>query len=497
MSTGTIAAIVVGVLAGLVFIGALIGWLYRKHSARSYSNAKAPWSKIEDDDITPFPINEKYGHNDQDDIYGNNGAPVIGSRRALAQARQNAFNEDGSFRPNSDYLAEPGPNRAGVGSGLAPDYGAYPSFPSSFRGVNNDPRRSSVPSMGPPPSPYTFNKQFPPHAMTAPGNTRQLVGPHGFPEPDLAPHALGRPLPPTDHFTIAEHEDYADMPDPLTPTNFDAGDYTPRTATTMGEWGGNPHPQPDFGVPVAAAPAVPRYALSDNVHAPSAAAQNTFVAAPAASSNVVATGLPSFEPMSPLMAEFDLRRQSGQPLAMYEDEKSQQKRMYGEVASAARVPEPPTPKSATADARSTFDTSPSFSGHEPMPARLPPALVVNPPQPYVHGRPLSPLNEVATPMSTATGRTISDHPVPSSSILHEANPFERTLLGAKQNAAPLYTASSAGATGFPSPAYPPPSPGGMSVPGSVTDSPQRWDGNDTRGRRVQSMFDEEDAYGGI
>ena len=494
-----IAGIAVGVLAGVVIVGALIGFLYRKHKSRSYNNAKAPWAKIDDDDITPFPMHEKYGQNDQDDIYGNNGAPVIGSRRALAQARQNAFNEDGSFRPDSEYMGGPGSNHAGVGSGLAaPDYGAYPSFPTSYRDVNNDPRRSSVPSRGPPPSPYTFNKQFPPQSAPAYRNSRQLVGPHGYPELDLAPHALGRPLPPTDHFAIADHEDYADMPDPLTPTNVDDGDYMPRTATTMGEWGGNPHPQPNYGAPMMmpVAAATPRYPLTDNAHTPPAAAHQNFpvpAAAPSANS-----GLPSFEPMSPLMSEFDLRRQSGQPLAMYEDEKSQQKRMYGEVASAAHVPEPPTPRSANADAHSTFETSPSFSGHEPMPARLPPALVVNPPQPYIHGRPLSPLNEIATPTSAQTGRVTVDHPVPSSSLLHEVNPYERTLLGAKpQQAAPPYSASSAGATGFPSPAYPPPSPGGMSVPGSVTDSPQRWEDSTTRGRRVPSMFDEEDAYGGI
>ena len=423
-------------------------------------------------------------------------------------ARQNAFQEDGSFRPASDYMfTEEGPNRAGVGSGgtLSQGYSAYPNLPSPYYGL--DPQgRPYHPDADHSPMPHMYNnlEDHSPHALTAPGNTRQLVGPHGFPQPDLSPHALGRPAAPVSNFAIAQHEDFADMPEPHTPTNVDHGDlpYTPRTAMSAGEWAGDARLPQDrsrvsMSTPKAmgAGEAAALAAATAAARGPSQDEKAFPVAQP------TAAALPSFEPMSPLMAEFDLKRSSSQPLAMYEDERSQQKRMYGEVASAANVPEPPTPRSAInlTHSTSSAETGSSFSAPEPMPARLPPAIAVQVPQPYIHGRPLSPLAEVQTPMSVAT-RPSMDYPVSSSSLLHEQNPYERTLLAAKAvpgSPAPPYSASSAGVPALASPAYPQRRMSGMSVPGSVTDSPQQWGRSETKGTRVQSMFDEDDAYGGI
>lgn len=422
-------------------------------------------------------------------------------------ARQNAFQEDGSFRPASDYMfTEEGPNRAGVGSGsIAQGYSAYPNLPSPYYGL--DPQgRPYHPDADLSPVPHMYNNVAPhsSHAITAPGNSRQLVGAHDFPQPELSPHALGRPAAPVSNFAIAQHEDFADMPEPHTPTNVDHGDlpYTPRTAMLAGEWAGDARLPQDRSRVSMSTPKAMGAGEAAALAAATAAARGPI---PDEKSFPVAqptpAGLPSFEPMSPLLSEFDLKRSSSQPLAMYEDERSQQKRMYGEVASAANVPEPPTPKSAINLTHSTDSTEmgQSFSVAEPMPARLPPAIAVQPPQPYIHGRPLSPLTEVQTPMSVAT-RPSMDYPVPSSSLLHEQNPYERTLLAAKAvpgSPAPPYSATSTGAASIPSPAYPPRSASTMSVPGSVTDSPQQYGRSEPQGTRVQSMFDEEDAYGGI
>ena len=493
-------------LVGIVVVGSAIGWLYRKHAKKSNS-AQPPWSKIDDDDVAPFRHNEKYGHNDDNDIYGPSSAPVIGSRRALALARQNAFNEDGTYRPNSDYMIERSGNRAGVGSGGAA-YGGYPDVPSPYYGF--DPQgRPYNPHAGRAPMPHMY-EDIPadsPEAYGASGNTRHLVGPHGYAQPELSPHDLGRPGAPATNFAIAQHEDFADIPDPLTPTNVGGGDlpYTPRTATTMGEWAGDARAPQDrsrvsMTTPRAPGPVSP----NEYIRPPPPAATESFPVAmampmPMVGNHSSQAALPTFEPMSPLITDFDLRRNSNQPLAMYEDEKTQQKRLYGEVAQTAGVPEPPTPKSAGGlnDSTGSTQTASSFSAHEPMP-RLP-SFTLNPPQPYVHGQPLSPLDEMPTPMSTTTGLT--DAPVSAGTATHaERNPYERTLLAATQESpAPPYSATSTtAATAFPSPAYPPPSPGGMSVPGSVTDSPQRWAAPRGQGGVTRhSVYDEEDAYGGI
>jgi hypothetical protein len=387
------------------------------------------------------------------------------------------------MRPDSDYMVQRGDNNAGYGAnrGLGNQYGAYPAM---------DPGYDYGYDQGAPSPAYDYGQDQTGMAVSAPGNTRQLVGPngapHGFPMPaPLAPVAMGRPAPPQSAAEFADREEFMDLPKP-TPTNSSGNhmsqystyglayaesepDYMPHTATTTG-WAGD-----------AKAPQ----------HTP----------------------LPTIEPASPLMSSFDFqKRQSLGPIASNfaskygsstlpnyqdEDENSRQKRMYGEVATAAGVQEPTTPHTADlSHSTNSYETASSFSAHQqseprsishrlppaPMPAL--PTVNVLPPQPYQHGRPLSPLTEVETPRSIA---------LTSSSVMHgqELNPFEHALHPPNPQSSalrpPFSATSSTGATAFPSPNFPPPSPGGMSVPGSVTDSP----------RKRESMFDVDDAYGGI
>ena len=236
-------------------------------------------------------------------------------------------------------------------------------------------------------------------------------------------------------------------------------------------------------------------------------------------------------------------RQSPEAPMYADDEQYRQKQLYGEVSRAAGFAEPKTPHSArtnsmnmsmdhsfvstgaTGNMSSSMDTTmdnsmvstaSSFSVPERLPAsaaqvhavtRAPAGVMQTPiqmpaPGPYEHGRPLSPLVEVATPSTSfsVTPANVGGAPMASmasSSIGHgrEVNPFDhlqpaqhgqgRTLV-----APPHSAASSTAATGFPSARFPPPSPGGMSVPGSVGGSPR-----DAVQRK--SVYDEEDAYGGI
>lgn len=482
--------------------------------------------------MTPFPPagSEKHYLPPDEDIYGHQSqAPVIGSRRALALARDNAFHHDGSMRPDSDYMFARDNNGSGnmagygAGAGLGAQYGAYPAMQSPGTYDYGRPAQGYGQDNGRVPSPITHDYDQPGMAVSAPGNTRQLVGPGGAvghpqsygmsmpaPIPVLAPVAMGRPAPPRSDSEFADREEFMDlpMPTPAANTNSSSGahmsqystyglayadsepDYMPHTATTTG-WAG------DAKVPHSAAPAA----------------------------------LPAIEPASPLMSAFDFQKRQSQglgPIAanfaskyggpgvasstlpMYEDEDEsrRQKRMYGEVAHAAGVQEPTTPHTADlSHSTNSYETASSFSAQDPgsrsltqsthshrlPPAPMPsmPVVSLTPPQPYQHGQPLSPLPEVHTPASTVI-------PLSSSSLMHgqETNPFEQASLDQNLLSTPRAPAfrpphsavSSTGATSFPSPSFPPPSPGGMSVPGSVSDSP--------RGRR-ESMFDGDDAYGGI
>lgn len=492
LSTGKTRGVVLAVLAGILVLGAAAAWYYRKRSSRS-SGRTSPWNKLDDNEVTPFPPAYEKATGDSDDIYGGSKAPVIGSRRALALARDNAFNNDGSSRPDSDYMIQRDGNRAGVG---ARNPGQYDAYSEAAPGYSVDPQgRPYRPQAGRTPMMHTYQEQYSdvPHALTPPGNTRQLLGPsqQSYAEPALSPVSMGRPAAPTTLSELAQHEDFADIVEPHAPGYMIPfgekrdGAWTPRTAYSMSEWAGDARRQQgrsraSMTTPIGSA--IPEQMMTRNAQRWSPP-QSLPLPKP----------LPVLEPMSPLLSNFDLRRSSSKPLAMNENESSQQKRMYAEVAHAAGVAEPQTPHSLAIaplnESSSSSGTTSSFSAHEPTP--LLPSLTVVPPQPYVHGRPLSPLTEVATPMSGVSG-----HPMPSSSVLHgqaEINPFDRTFVPSRL--APPYSASS----GIPSPNYPPPSPGGMSVPGSVSDSPRRWSGGPSplSGRRGVSMFDGDDAYGGI
>ena len=492
---------------------------------------------MQDDDISPFPPNEKLMNQAQDDIYGPSSAPVIGSRRALALARQNAFNSDGSYRPETQYVMEQG-NRAGYGAGHSADQGPYIAHPMGYMD------QRSYNAQGPhAPMPHMYSDQFEsdsPHALSPPGSgtTRQLLGPapvakpfnaHGMP---ISPVAMGRPPAPQSEADFASLYQYGDMPASRGPFGDEKEvPYSPQTTATH-QW----HDEAAYAAPTRPT----RPGDEHRRHTPPSQDPTTPPQAPLIRSRSPSpptpvvkdfmashplelphTALPDLRPMSPIrMSTFELRRDS-RPLTMYEDESSQQKRMYTEVATAAGVVEPPTPKlnsstsSRNSDAANT--THSSFSAGEMTP-RLP-TLHLDAPAPYVHGQPLSPLTEVETPrsgMSKFTART-TDTAVspskPSAAVLPklEENPFERTLVAARQNIQPAAPSASPSMTSlappfgegpaFPSPAFPPPSPGGMSVPGSISDSPARWSGMGTRAERAESrgvsMFYGEDAYGGI
>lgn len=467
MSTGAVVGIVLAALVGVVIVGSFAGWLYRKFAGRGYK-ADSKWNKL-DDDISPFPMEKDENYND--DIYGGSAAPVIGSRRALADHA----GRDASY-PSSRPLTDYANNRAGLGSG--PDaFAAYPAYPSAYGDERSYHGQAGRPAQPQYHDEYDYSVDG--QAPASPPTTRQLVGP-GYSPPQLVPVAMGRPAAPRSYSDMALVEDFADEP-------MSAGmPYEPMTARTN-EWAGNAQPLRRNSPP-----------------------------------SLAPMPLPTFAPLSPFASNFDLPTQAPPPLAMYENEPARQKQLYGEVAAFAGFPEPKTPHSAGldnavsshGDTFNTGTTHSSLSATEhgvrlPTQPPVPSVPVLNFPapqysqQPYEHGRPLSPLVEVATP---STFRSANPLPVPSSSIglgghNKEYNPFDnlptpRTLL------AP-HSAASSGANSFPSAKYPPPSPGGLSLPASVTDSPRRWSGqgNDNVGMarrsRGESMFDGEDAYGGI
>lgn len=534
-----------------MILGSLLGWAYRKFTQRNYERSQ-PWRKLQDD-VTPFPMSEEKDerYHDQDDYYGGAAAPVIGSRRALADSTD-AYGS----RPDSTFMLERGQNRAGWGAGTADNTagggygfaaggnGGYPVHPATY-GVDAQgrPYNGQAGRVPVPPHMYQHQQQqvtspYPdgPHSHvyspegSPPAGARQLVG------PALAPVPLGRPAAPQSYNDIASREDYGDEPTSAGLAYTEP--YSPVTARTN-EW--SSHPQPAI---VQRSPPQPGMMQQQQGLAQSRRISGTSAAGafspPVPNSQLQAPlmPLPSFTPVSPLSSSFDLAGQA-QPLGM-------QKQLYGEVSQAAGFPEPITPHSATLNSNSTssrstqnpddsfrsMTTTSSFSATEhgmrlPPPPALPrinvnaPAALApmsapmpmphpNPPRPYEHGRPLSPLTELPTPSTIASVPV----PMPSSSLgpharEMEQNPIDRlpqpitpNLTAPGRNLttpSPMSAASWAG-SGGPSPRYPPPSPGGMSVPGSVGDSPKRWsggNGNMVRRSRGESMFDEEDAYGGI
>lgn len=526
MSTGAIAGIALGVLVGVVVLGSMLGWVYKRWINRGYGTK--PWAKIEDD-ISPF--HEKTARLDDDDFYGATAAPVIGSSRALNLARQNAFNPDGSFRPTSEFM-DPANNRAGYGAGAAA-LGQYSSYPE-MRNVPYEPYQSQ---RGGRPQVQLYSDEPPRHSP--PNNSRQLLGPgpqqpYGYDAAEyIAPVPMGRPAPPSSEAGLMAAEEYSDMP-------------TPRTATSMGEWTGYPvmpHSMPDARhfSQGSSAPSGTGYSgpsPTGSTHPlPLIPQQSRSLSPPQ-------TNLPTLQPLSPLMGAFGLpeAQRMSQPLPMYQDEPSEQKRLYGEVARTAGVAEPLTPaytpglnhshgsnglgrsvSSATSATYSSFSAtdpvprlpaqhapSPPYTESSHLPV-APPTVVVQPPQtqvqaqgplqhqhqPYVHGRPLSPLAEVPTPLSAFMpmppaapssnlhGAQSQPQAQPQSQAQREINPFDALPVSVSQaSLAPPFSA-------VPIARFPPASPGAMSVPGSVGDSPA------SQRRTRQSVFDQEDAYGGI
>ena len=492
----------------MVVAGAVLGWLFvstdlqiptdkqRKYKSRSFSTS-TPWRKMSDNDsITPFaPPKQYYDEPERnekplvDDYYAEEPQPVIGSRRALALARANAFNSDGSIRPESMFER----NQAGLGAGNR-GYGA------TAYGVDAQGRPFN-PNAGGTPIAYKHD-------------TRHIA--------NLAPVAMGRPAVPTNDVDLDAHEDFADEPAVKAETSSDGYalpyDEPLKTATTVSSWSASDHTaQRNVSAPQAgrALPVIPRLASGGYI---SAVAEKAAMAR--------STTLPAINPISPLSSSFN------NPMEMYAPEPATQKRMYGEVSRAAGFPEPLTPQAVTRSASSSsavpssnlngstsshdvpetsfMTADSSFSTHNPLtaapappysppkggPVRLPPPpITLSPPHPYVHGQPLSPLEELPTPLSSNLSQRGPTTPAlastPSSrNLTNELNPFDRMTSSGTRNLLPPrgYVGT------IPSIRYPPPSPSGMSVPGSVTDSPRRWSG--VRGARG-SVISDEDAYGGI
>lgn len=488
VSSGTIAGIVIGVLLGVAFIGTVGMFLYKKMKARDYDNGAAPWTKMDNDDVTPFPANEKgpAATQTQDNYYGGAAAPMGGSNRALAIARQNAFYEDGTPRPDSIVDN----NFAGYGAGHV--YNSYPDQPSPSsqhypapaqhypaqpqqaypyqQGAVSTPVQQAYPSQYPQQYGGYDRSAVTPMSMTAPvqnpfddggyheqqlqsgsptstsSGPRQLVGPgqqYGassvmpVPVPVPAPVPLGRPEAPNTYDDIAAAEMYADdryaddhlaapAPVGLMRPYAEQDPYTPHTAVDDAEWAG------------AAQTGIRDSAVSHSSPLPEP------------------VPLPTLTPMSPLMNPVSFNDDStdlnhfnqqvavpssqGHQLALNdEDEDEETSRMYTEVARAAGVPDP---NGAHVDAMRT--------------------------QPYRHGQPLTPLPEVATPQSG----NIALEPEVQRAVVPRPLP-------ATPNTAPLATRSAN-----------PPSP--------VTSMPTSAAASSTRlPPPAADAVDEEDAYGGI
>lgn len=445
MSTGGVIGAVAAGLVGLVVIGALFGWLFRKYSSRkkSVTNEKN-WRQISDD-------NDGYGNRPaspyQDDIYGQDAAPIIGSRRALALARANA-NDDG--RPPTMMER----NVAGAGAWRQqPDYGAYPAPEGrlSPEGYGMDPHsRPYMQQAGRVPiiaDQYQYQNAQP----ITPDTSRQLISPlHPVSSADpYSPSFVpGRPGVPQTDRQIAQHEDFADFPSAAVDGEEIDQDWQPHTATTNGDWAGQhqmPTPSPSYG-----------------------------------------TGpqLPMLPPMSP--------DSFGPDFAAMGQASSSQKQVYADVARAAGVMEPVTPTPAQAKyAEAAASASSSTRGLPPLPVYTPREA----PSPFQHGRPLSALEEVETPLAT---------PLPSTAGTQSygQNPFD-DMAAPSRSAAGSFTQPQAPSTPVSAARFPP--PGTPGVPQSVTSSPMRgieertgWH-SPAPAHRLSHMTtaDDDDVYGGI
>lgn len=368
---------------------------------------------MDNDDVTPYRDAKRTDSDEE--FYGgpaqhSMGGGMDGQSRAVEQARNNAFYDDGSMRPDSMAM---GAGFAGYGAGvrsgpypdLAPIAASYdphgrPYTPTQqqqydqhsydqhgydhqhqqFQQPNpfDDEHRMASPhsSLHSPNSPHQQNF----------GGPRQLVGPGqqyggGGMAPVPAPVPLGRPQPPQSYDEIAAAEMYAD--DRYADDHMAAPPH-------LGNMPQHGHSSPDS---FATAEAPRSGSAMSHQNPRSGSAMSHLSPMPEAAAPLP---LPTFAPMSPLMNELSLNDDDIQPhhipspaaaaaaaaASPYDDDTS---RMYTEVARAAGVPDPNA---------SAHLVAPPLSPTLQQDVHVPPAI------PYQHGMPLSPLREVPTPASS-------------------------------------------------------------------------------------------------
>lgn len=329
-------------------------------------------------------------------------------------------------------------NIAGAGAWRQqPDYGSYPAPDGrlSPERYGMDPHsRPYMQQAGRVPiiaDQYQYQNARP----VTPDTSRQLISPlHpvSATDPYSPSFVPGRPGVPQTDRQIAQHEDFADFPAAMVDHDRVDHEWMPHTATTNGDWT-DQHEMPTPSLTYGAGPQ-----------------------------------LPMLPPMSP--------DSFGADFAAVGASMPSQKQMYTDVARAAGVLEPVTPTPAQAKYAEAAAASSSSRGLPPLPVYTPREA----PSPFQHGRPLSALEEVETPLAT---------PVPSTGGVqpsYSQNPFD----DAPYPQAPSTPVSAA--------RYPP--PGTPGVPQSVTSSPMRASPAPHTAHRLSTMTtadDDDDVYGGI
>lgn len=527
----------------------------RKYITRSYkTNTNTPWSKI-DDDITPFDSEKPH-----DDIYFGPPASVIASSRDLARARSTMSPREYTMFGGASNHAGVG---AGRTMGFAAEYptGLSPPPEAATYGIDLH-GRPYTPQAGRTPMLHTYESNYghqaesyspysyQPYSASPTDNMRQFVGPNAYHSPEQQYHTdyVEMPMPspmPLGGLAHASDEDLKDLDEFADDPQMAGLAYTyedsPAAGTGSIQGGEEPLTAVVSSTPSKYDPPAqvtrtddhmaPNFAATDfsaPTQSPLSPLDPTASGSSSSSNGLLPLPLPHFEPLSPFSSSFDSNRRTTevQPLAMYEDEhrnasesENVQKRLYGEVARTAGIDEPTTPfvemlppsNSASPEPmpqsstnllnESTNSTSSSFSAPGPALPRLP-DLSLQPPRPYQHGQPLSPLTEVPTPMTSSNGgegavpnpfdnpsltvptSAASRAPAPPYSPYEHYGSYDSMGSPAPSSAGVIRGTSGDGhvAGGLVSPAFPPPSPGG-NVPGSVTDSPRMWS--------------RDDAYGGI
>jgi len=449
MSGGAIAGIVIAVLLGLSAAGAFVVYFLKKRN----SNSNNGWSKM-DDDVTPYPSQSEKPASTG--YYGAGAGAAAAGAGAAAMAHSNSQSR-GLAVPNDYYESRPmsdvgGENFAGYGAGRV--YGNQPSgvAPVATYGINQgyaDPMTSphamstdahyyaqapmGFDEYGMPYHPaqqqaYTANPFEEPAVSpthSAGSAPRQLVGPgqqypqqpYGMAVGAPVPIPLGRPEAPNSYDDIAAAEMYADdryaddhMGAPAAyPNAYPAAapvqrytdsdpTYSPHAQTQQDqEW-----PNEKQMYAQAAAQAQTSTALPDPAPAPAtkqspAAASAALIEDHRLSPLPEPAPLPQLAPMSPFMDPIALH-DTNAPTTGHHDlmDDDETNAMYADVAAAAGIP---------------------------MSA-----------QPYQHGQPLTPVREVATPVSepprplpatptTSTPTKAPLPPIPSSTTASSSGPL--------------------------------------------------------------------------